>query len=78
MVIYPESFSIKPNIEATIGFRNLFNTTSQTAVHKTLTLVKGNYVFCSKNAEEKVFCISNTTAAVEYGDGRSVRIIVRS
>ncbi len=71
MVIYPESFSIKPNIEATVGFRNLFNTTSQTAVHKTLTLVKGNYVFCSKNAEEKVFCISNTTAAVEYGEGET-------
>ena len=72
MVIYPELFSIKPNIEATVGFRNLFNTTSQTAVHKTLTLVKGNYVFCSKNADEGTFCISNTTAAVEYGEDEKI------
>ena len=67
MVIYPESFSLKPNIEATTGFRNLFNTTSQTAVHKTLTLVKGNYVFCSKNADVREMHISNTIAAEEYG-----------
>lgn len=66
MVIYPESFSLKPNIEATVGFRNLFNTTSQTAIHKTLTLVKGNYVFCSKNADTRKMYISNTIAAEEY------------
>lgn len=66
LVIYPESFSIKPNIEATIGFRNLFNTTSQSAVHKTLSLVKGNYVFCSKNADVREMHISNTIAADEY------------
>ncbi len=66
MVIYPESFSLKPDIEATIGFRNLFNTTAQTAIHKTLTLVKGNYVFCSKNADVREMHISNTIAAEEY------------
>lgn len=67
MVIYPESFSIRPNTEATVGFRNLFNTTSQTAVNKNLTLLKGNYVFCSKNAEEREIYISNTIAPDEYG-----------
>ncbi len=66
LVIYPESFSLKPNIEATTGFKNLFNTTSQTAVHKTLSLVKGNYVFCSKNADMREIHISNTIAADEY------------
>lgn len=66
MVIYPESFSIKPNIEATVGFKNLFNTTSKTAVHKTLGLVKGNYVFLSKNADVREMHISNTIGADEY------------
>ena len=74
MVIYPESFSLKPNIEATVGFRNLFNTTSQTAVHKTLTLVKGNYVFCSKNADVRKMYISNTIAASEYGENEEANI----
>lgn len=69
MVIYPESFSIKPNTEATVGFRNLFNTTSQTAVHKTLSLVKGNYVFCVKNADVREIHISNTIGADEYAKG---------
>lgn len=67
MVIYPESFSVKPNIEATVGFRNLFNTTSQTAVNKNLTLLKGNYVFCSKNANLCKMHVSNTMSAEEYG-----------
>lgn len=69
MVIYPESFSVRPNTEATVGFRNLFNTTSQTAVNKNLTLLKGNYVFCSKNAEERELYISNTASADQYGKG---------
>ncbi len=69
MVIYPESFSVKPNIEATVGFRNLFNTTSQTAVNKNLTLLKGNYVFCSKNADVRKMYISDTVAPEEYPKG---------
>ncbi len=68
MVIYPESFSIKPNTEATVGFRNLFNTVSQTAVHKNLTLLSGNYVFQSKNAKEYEMHISNTIGEREYSD----------
>ena len=74
MVIYPESFSVKPNTEATVGFRNLFKTTSQTAVNKNLTLLKGNYVFRSKNAEEREIYISNTASAEEYGKGESRNI----
>lgn len=66
MVIYPESFSVKPNTEATVGFRNLFNTSAQTAVNKTLTLLKGNYVFLSKNADVREMYISNTIAEKEY------------
>lgn len=66
MVIYPESFSVKPNTEATVGFRNLFNTTSQTAVNKNLTLLKGNYVFCSKNASTHKMHLSGTAASEEY------------
>ena len=50
VVIYPESFSVKPGTESTVGFRNLFNTTSQSTINKNLTLLKGNYLFCSKNA----------------------------
>ncbi len=69
MVIYPESFSVKPNTESTVNLRNLFNTTAQTPVHKNLTLMTGNYVFCSKNAAEKRIYISNTTAANEYDKG---------
>lgn len=69
MVIYPESFSVKPDTESTVNFRNLFNTTSQTAVNKNLTLLTGNYVFCSKNAEERELCITNTMAADEYEKG---------
>ena len=74
MVIYPESFSLKPDIEATNGFKNLFNTTSQSAVHKTLTLVKGNYVFCSKNADVRKFNISNTVSSEEYAVGEEKNI----
>ncbi len=68
MVIYPESFSVKPNTEATVGFRNLFNTTSQSAVHKNLTLLKGKYVFQSKNAAEYEVHITNTIGEKEYAD----------
>lgn len=69
MVIYPESFSVKPNTESTVNLRNLFNTTAQTAVNKNLTLMTGNYVFCSKNAAEREIYISNTTAPQEYEKG---------
>lgn len=66
MVIYPESFSVKPNTEATESFKNLFNTSAQTAVNKNLTLPKGNYVFQSKNAQQKEFFISNTISHKDY------------
>ncbi len=66
MVIYPESFSVKPDTEATAAFKNLFNTAAQTAVNKNLTLPKGKYVFMSKNAEEREIFISNTAAEAEY------------
>ena len=71
MVIYPESFSVKPNVEATEGFKNLFNTSAQTAVNKNLTLIKGNYVFQSKNAQEKEFFISNTISQKDYQKNKS-------
>lgn len=66
MVIYPESFSVKPNTEATVAFRNLFTTTAQTAVNKNLTLPNGNYVFLSKNANKRELYISNTISEKEY------------
>lgn len=66
MVIYPESFSLRPNTEATLAFRNLFNNTSKTSVHKNLTLLKGNYVFQSKNADVREMYISNTIGEGEY------------
>lgn len=74
MVIYPESFSVKPNTEATIAFRNLFNTSAQTAVNKNLTLPKGKYVFMSKNAEEREIFISNTVAVDEYKKGEKPNV----
>lgn len=66
MVIYPESFSVKPDTEATVGFRNLFNTSAKTPINKNLTLSKGNYVFLSKNANIDKFYITNTIARDEY------------
>ncbi len=72
MVIYPESFSVKPNAEATVGFRNLFNTVAQTAVNKNLTLLNGNYVFQSKNAVEYEAFISNTIGEKEYQDPEKI------
>lgn len=74
MVIYPESFSVKPDTEATVGFRNLFNTSAQTAVNKNLTLPKGRYVFLSKNAQEREIFISNTVAENEYKNGEKPNI----
>ncbi len=74
MVIYPESFSVKPNTEATLAFRNLFNTSAQTAVGKNLTLPKGKYVFLSKNAEERELFISNTVAENEYKNGEKPNV----
>ncbi len=69
MVIYPESFSVKPNTEATTAFKNLFNTSAQTMVSKNLTLPKGKYVFMSKNAQNREIFISNTVAESEYKNG---------
>ncbi len=74
MVIYPESFSVKPDTEATVGFRNLFNTSAQTAVSKNLTLPKGRYVFMSKNAQEREIFISNTVAENEYKKGEKPNV----
>ena len=74
MVIYPESFSVKPDTEATTAFKNLFNTSSQTAVSKNLTLPKGRYVFMSRNAEEREIFISNTVAADEYKAGEKPNV----
>ncbi len=74
MVIYPESFSVKPNTEATAAFKNLFNTSSQTAVPKNLTLPRGRYVFMSKNADHRELFISNTTAIDEYKDGEKPNV----
>lgn len=74
MVIYPESFSVKPNTEATTAFKNLFNTSGQTAVGKNLTLPKGKYVFMSKNADNKEIYISNTVAENEYKKGEKPNI----
>ena len=71
MVIYPESFSVKPNTEATTAFKNLFNTSAQTAVSKNLTLPRGKYVFMSKNADTREVFISNTVAVDEYKDGEN-------
>lgn len=74
MVIYPESFSVKPNTEATTSFKNLFNTSAQTAVGKNLTLPKGKYVFMSKNAENREIFISNTVSEDEYNKGEKPNI----
>ena len=74
MVIYPESFSVKPDTEATTAFKNLFNTSSQTAVSKNLTLPKGRYVFMSRNAAEREIFISNTVSADEYKAGEKSNV----
>ena len=74
MVIYPESFSVKPDTEATTAFKNLFNTSAQTAVAKNLTLPKGRYVFLSKKAEEREVFISNTVAVDEYKENEKPNI----
>ncbi len=69
MVIYPESFSVKPDADVTVAFRNLFNTCAQSAVNKNLTLLKGNYVFRSKNVSPRQVFISNTVGEDEYPKG---------
>lgn len=66
MVIYPDSFSIKPDSEVTVAFSNLLNTASENAKPKNLLLEKGNYVFLSKYANERELYISNTIADKEY------------
>lgn len=74
MVIYPESFSIRSDTEATTGFRNLFNTTSQNDAKKNLTLMTGNYVFQSKNADVREMYISNTIGEKEYDKNKAKNI----
>lgn len=66
MVIFPESFSIKPETDVTECFKNLFNTISESPAKKTLTLPKGNYVLRSKNAVRRKMFITNTKGEDEY------------
>ena len=66
LVIYPDSFSIKPDSEVTVAFCNLLNTASENANPKSLLLEKGNYVFLSKYANERELYITNTIADKEY------------
>ena len=68
MVIYPESFNIKPDSEVTVAFSNLLNTASENANPKSLLLQKGNYVFLSKYAQERELYITNTIADKEYNE----------
>lgn len=68
MVIYPESFNIKPDSEVTVAFSNLLNTASENANPKSLLLQKGNYVFLSKYAQERELYITNTIADKEYSE----------
>ena len=68
MVIYPDSFNIKPDSEVTVAFSNLLNTASENPKSKSLLLEKGNYVFMSKNAKERELYITNTIADKEYSE----------
>ncbi len=68
MVIYPDSFNIKPDTEVTVNFTNLLNTASENAKSKSLLLEKGNYVFLSKYAQERELYITNTIADKEYSE----------
>lgn len=68
VVIYPESFNIKPDSEVTVAFSNLLNTASENANPKSLLLQKGNYVFLSKYAQERELYITNTIADKEYSE----------
>ena len=68
MVIYPDSFNIKPDSEVTVAFSNLLSTASENAKHKSLLLEKGNYVFLSKYAQERELYITNTIADKEYNE----------
>lgn len=69
MVIYPESFSVKPNTEAMEGLKNLFNTASEMIAKKSLTLLTGKYLFTSRNANVREMHISNTIGENEYEPG---------
>ena len=69
LVIYPDSFGIKPDSEVTAAFSNLLNTASENVNPKNLLLEKGNYVFLSKYANERELYITNTIADKEYSDG---------
>lgn len=68
LVIYPDSFSIKPESEVTKQFSNLLNTASENGAKKSLLLEKGNYVFLSKNASSRELYITNTIAEKEYSE----------
>ncbi len=68
LVIYPDSFNIKPECEVTRLFSNLLNTASENGKQKNLLLEKGNYVFLSKYANERELYISNTIGEKEYSE----------
>lgn len=68
MVIYPDSFGIKPDSEVTTAFSNLLNTASENPKTKSLLLEKGNYVFLSKYAQERELYITNTISDKEYSE----------
>jgi len=69
LVIYPDSFNIKPDSEVTVSFSNLLNAASENPKPKSLLLEKGNYVFLSKYANERELYITNTIADDEYSKG---------
>ena len=74
MVIYPDSFNIKPDSEVTVAFSNLLNTASENPKSKSLLLEKGNYVFLSKYANERELYITNTIAEEEYSKGEKKHV----
>ncbi len=74
MVIYPDSFGIKPDSEVTAAFSNLLNTASENAHPKSLLLEKGNYVFLSKYAGERKLYITNTISEKEYSEGEKKHV----
>ena len=54
MVIYPDSFSIKPDSEVTVAFSNLLNTASENAKPKNLLL---------KTTKQHIIGIKNITGS---------------
>lgn len=74
MVIYPDSFNIKPDSEVTVSFSNLLNAASENPKPKSLLLEKGNYVFLSKYANERELYITNTIAEDGYSKNEKKNI----